>query len=564
MEARLLELEIEGFRSFRKRVKFTFPFDDSVVLIAGRWKDSPVRSGSGKTSILEALAFLLDISSAAATNLKNWDSKKMFVRGKFKVGESTLEAIRDPKLSLIIDGVPYEGLTISAKDKLRKMLGGNEEIIKSITYRKQRKPGKIINATDSQIKEFLTDPLNLREVEAAADQFTQQANRLVSSLELLKRDEANLAQTLHMNLVTEEESTRARAEYDSAKLKYEQMSTGSADVQLKAQADRLIAEINSAHQVVMQVNLKTNENASIKNQVVQIQGEIAHLEKSACPTCKREWDQAQELLKQKNASIDSLVLTLRTNVEYINNSAPIVANVNTLQAQLREVQQKIGELSAPLQMAWQALDSATRMMNMLQNKHVNYMKMSGQLESVRSNIAAQSKELEILEMSAKMLGRTGFLGCIFDEILSDIEVRTNDMLQSFPNASQFTVQVGSTKLVKTKGTTKKEISVTVSRGGMDLNFEDDLSGGQKSAIELCTDLAYAEAVRSRSGCSLRWTCLDEVMDGLGPAEKEAVVDMIRRRIKGLVLMVEHATEIRESFDQVINIEYDGRESYVTA
>jgi hypothetical protein len=38
--------------------------------------------------------------------------------------------------------------------------------------------------------------------------------------------------------------------------------------------------------------------------------------------------------------------------------------------------------------------------------------------------------------------------------------------------------------------------------------------------------------------------------------------MIKERFKGLVFMIEHSTEIRESFDKIIEVEYDGRESHV--
>lgn len=562
MEVRLLQLEIEGFRSFKRKATFVFPEGDGIILIDGKWKGAPTRSGSGKTTLLEALAFLLDISSGTLASLKNWDSKKMLVKGKFLVGKQVVDIIKDPKLSLVIDGEPYNSLQKGAKEHLQTLFGGNPEIIKSITYRRQRKPGKIVNSTDAQIKDFLTDPLGLKEVEAAADTFNAQANKISISLELLKRDEQNLASTIHMNFVSEEEATKARQTYDAAKIQYESLVTQSGTAELQARSSQLSAEIQSANQVAYTVSTKSNENDNMRNAIIQLQAEIAHLEKSVCHTCQRQWDKAKEVLTEKNSSIDKYVTQMRTNIEYINNATPIVQNLNNLQVLLSEVQRKIGEASAPAHMARQTLDSTTYALNMLQNKYGNYAKQTGQLDKLRADIAAQERELLIVDTTAKLLGRGGFMGSIFDEILADIEVRTNDMLQNFPNAEQFTVQISSNRLVKTKGTTKKEISVTISRSGTDVGYED-LSGGQQSAIELCTDLAYGESVRARSGCSLRWTCLDEVMDGLGPSEKEAVVNMIRKRVKGLVLMIEHATEIRESFDKVIGIEYDGRESYVT-
>lgn len=575
MEARIVALDIEGFGSFRKKASFAFPDGDQVVLIDGKWKGASTRSGSGKSTILKAIAFLLDIEDSSQSSLKNWDSKKMRVGGKFLVGNDTVEVVRDPKLQLTINGELYNSLTLGAKEKLTEMLGGNGEIIKSITYRKQRKPGKIIHSTDSKIKEFLTEPLKLAPVELAADQFASQYNKVAMTVELLKRDEAMYVNNLPMNQVTELEATNAQqavdaamANYTSAKARYDELLKPQ-DSTLQADVTRLNAEISKVNEVSNQVGIKTRENASIKATVLQLQAEIATLEKNVCHTCNQEWKKAQEAVAQKNGQIDQYIGQMRVNIEYMENAQPILQSMPTLQAQLQEVQRKIGEASAPIQMAYQtvnsavaAVNAANSTVNLLNQKRANWTKQNDQLADTRAKIAANEREMIILQTSAQLLGRSGFLGSIFDEILADIEARTNDMLQHFPNAEQFTVQISSSKTLK-KGTTKKEISVTISRGGIDVEFEG-ISGGQQSAIELCTDLAYAEAVRARSGCAPRWTCLDEVMDGLGPAEKEQVVEMIRKRIKGLVLMIEHATEIKASFDQVINIEYDGRESHVTS
>jgi DNA repair exonuclease SbcCD ATPase subunit len=198
----------------------------------------------------------------------------------------------------------------------------------------------------------------------------------------------------------------------------------------------------------------------------------------------------------------------------------------------------------------------------IENKRKNYETLLTKFEATKADIAAKELEQSINQGAASLLGRSGFLGSIFDEILTDIEVRTNDMLSHFPNASQFTVGISSTREIKSKGTTKKEISIGISRNGMELSLDDNASGGQQSGIELCSDLGAAEAIIARSGGSLKWICLDEVLDGLGAEEKRAVVAMIKERFKGLVFMIEHSTEIRESFDKIIEVEYDGRESHV--
>jgi DNA repair exonuclease SbcCD ATPase subunit len=561
MEVRLKKLEIEGFRSFKERAVLEFPDGDSLILISGKWAGSAASSGSGKSSILEALAFVLDISTASASSLKNWFSKKMYVKATLVADNQIIEVTRDPKLSLSIDGVQYEGLVKGAKEKLQEILGGNQEMVKSITYRKQRKPGKIVNSTDAEIKEFLTNPLGLNEIETAGETFIQQLNKTAQSLELLKRDEANLSSVLPMNFVSDEEASRVQNEYNAALATYNSMKDAGVSSELQAQAQECKVEISKLHELSRGVQFKRNENANIKSNVLSLQAEIQSLENNFCPTCSREWNQAQDLLAQKTTKIDQLISVMRVNVEYVKNAEPMLSNLPNLEQRLQELNQKIGETLAPLESASSALRSAQITLNTIIQKRQNYNNQAQRLSQIQAQIAEHQDSLSVLELTSKLLGRTGFMGSIFDEILSDIEFRTNDMLKKFPNAGHLTVEISSNKLVKTKGTTKKEISVNISRGGIDVNL-DDISGGQQSAVELCSDLAAAEAIRSRSGCTLMWTGLDEVMDGLGTEEKEAVVEMIKHRVKGLVLMIEHDDRIKESFDKVIHVEFDGRESHV--
>jgi DNA repair exonuclease SbcCD ATPase subunit len=564
MEVRLVSVEIEGFKSFLKRVLFTFPVGNAVVAICGKWKDSTVSSGSGKTSMIEAIAWVFGISDASVDSVKHWfaPGKKPYVKVTLQAGPDTIEAIRDPKLSLVINGEPYNSLVKGAKEKLQEILGKNPEMVKAITYRKQRVRGKIVNSTDSELKEFLTQPLGLDEVETAAETFMQSTNRIQSSIDLMKRDVQNFEMTLPMNFVSDADLQAAGDAFEAAKVRYDSLQhTQKEYSELWHAAEEVKAEINKIHQLNAALQGKRRDNASYKTSILNLQREIAELEKNACPTCKRDWDASQNLKEAKMAEMDRFISAFEVNLEYIKNGEPVLTSLPNLEAKLQTINGQIGQLTGPVDVAAQSMKNAQNNLNSLLGKRKNYESLSQKLENSKAAVAAQERELAIAQGAAKLLGRSGFLGSVFDEILADIEVRTNDMLAHFPNASQLTVQISSTKVVKTKGTSKKEISIGITRNGIDLSL-DDISGGQQSAIELCSDLAAAEAIRARSGGALKWICLDEVMDGLGATEKKEVVAMIKDRVKGLVLMIEHATEIKESFDQVIEIEYDGRESYV--
>lgn len=133
-----VELELEGFRSFVKRTIIKFPSDETL-LISGRWKDNPdLSSGSGKSTIPEAIAYVLGFCDRTGSSLKSWYSKKLFVRFRLTDGEHVYDVIRDPKLKIIEDGIPYEGLTKGADERLLEILHTPISLIAKLTYRPQR------------------------------------------------------------------------------------------------------------------------------------------------------------------------------------------------------------------------------------------------------------------------------------------------------------------------------------------------------------------------------------------------------------------------------------------
>jgi len=76
------------------------------------------------------------------------------------------------------------------------------------------------------------------------------------------------------------------------------------------------------------------------------------------------------------------------------------------------------------------------------------------------------------------------------------------------------------------------------------------------------DLAVSETIRARTGTNLGWIILDEALEGLGVVEKQSALDMLKQKIKGTVLVIDHSTEVKEGFDKIISIMFDGRTSHV--
>lgn len=164
------------------------------------------------------------------------------------------------------------------------------------------------------------------------------------------------------------------------------------------------------------------------------------------------------------------------------------------------------------------------------------------------------RRLQVETDFAGLVGREGFLGAIFDEVLAEIAEATNAILAAVPNTSNVSIQF-KTESFTQKGTTKKTIVPVVSIGGHEAPMASGLSGGMTTTVELAVDLAITEVVGRRTGSAPGWLILDESFDGLGLVEKEACLEILQKFAENrLLLVVDHDTAFKEMFTKTIEIE----------
>ena len=161
-----------------------------------------------------------------------------------------------------------------------------------------------------------------------------------------------------------------------------------------------------------------------------------------------------------------------------------------------------------------------------------------------------------------LIGKAGFLGSIFEEVLNDISFKISDILKSVPNVSNCTIQFQSSTETE-KGVSRSKITPVVYRDGVE-TIPDLLSGGQLSSLELATDLAVASVIQARTGKLPCWLIEDEAFDGLSNIDKENCLELLKKHAADkLIMIVDHSTEVKEFFDKVIDIELvDGKNSRI--
>lgn len=221
----------------------------------------------------------------------------------------------------------------------------------------------------------------------------------------------------------------------------------------------------------------------------------------------------------------------------------LIQHVERQEGQAMLLQKEFDQLTAAVAKSTAALTSSAELV----------AQKIAETEDLRNRLNAE-KDFQLL------MGRTGFLSSIFDEVLAEISEEINKIVGAIPNTSHVSVSFSSESYTQ-KGSIKKKILPVVSVGGQQTSLAAGLSGGMQTSVDLAVDLAILSVVSRRTGVSPGWLILDEAFDGLDVTCKEAVFEMLQRHAQDkLILVIDHSSETKELFSQVIEIVYKNGES----
>jgi DNA repair exonuclease SbcCD ATPase subunit len=176
------------------------------------------------------------------------------------------------------------------------------------------------------------------------------------------------------------------------------------------------------------------------------------------------------------------------------------------------------------------------------------------LAALQNDLATATTQLNMERDFVDMVGRNGFLGLIFDEVLAEIATEANSRLAKLANVSGVTIRFDS-EVTTQAGTTKRSITPVISIGGHEAKLNSGLSGGMLTSVEQVVDLAVMEVVQRRTGNIPGWLILDEAFNGQGMATKESCMEVLGEYAKDkTILVIDHASEFKEMFTQFIDVE----------
>lgn len=202
-------------------------------------------------------------------------------------------------------------------------------------------------------------------------------------------------------------------------------------------------------------------------------------------------------------------------------------------------------------------------------KEVEYKKQLLKYNSLFNNLAEKEQNLlslknSLYEESDYVAMLKSFLGVIVQQVLEEIALEVNQTLKNIGNVSTVNISFNTESLTQ-KGILKQEIKPVFYKDGRIVSARSGLSGGQKTSVDLATDLAIIKVVTRRMGFSPGWLVLDEPFDGHDTNSKEACIEVLKKFAQDkLIFVIDHTTEIKEHFDQCINIECNNGISNIKA
>jgi len=198
----------------------------------------------------------------------------------------------------------------------------------------------------------------------------------------------------------------------------------------------------------------------------------------------------------------------------------------------------------------------------LQTQEKQAQAIASELATLRGRRAVIDSGLRAEKDFAHLIGREGFLGLIFDEVLQEISDETNGVLASVANTRHVTLEFRSENVTQ-KGDVSKEIRPVLTVHGNETSIKGGLSGGMLTTTELAVDLAVGAVISRRSGVCPGWIILDESFDGLDAVSKDSCVEILQKYSQDrLVIVVDHASEMQGAFEHVINVTYENGESRI--
>jgi DNA repair exonuclease SbcCD ATPase subunit len=287
----------------------------------------------------------------------------------------------------------------------------------------------------------------------------------------------------------------------------------------------------------------------VKNMLTTLKKKVSLIQKKI----EKEKEKKQQFIKESEP-IAQRFLELKEELEHESEWKENLAEVDEKISQADEEIFKLETLKAKLEVMLDTL----AMLREQENPHKKRMdEAKANIDKLKHSIKYHKKQLiELIQIAQryafwmKGFGPAGLQSYLLDSIMPIITQMANRYLEILSDGD-LTIQIDTLTSLKS-GAVKEKLNLkTVVEGCENV----PLSGGQLKKVTLACDLALMDVVAKREGVSIDILLLDEVLDGLDPAGRMRVMDLLEylRAKRQTIFVISHDPEIAEKFSDIITI-----------
>jgi len=570
---KLISCDIENFLSIEKA---HVDFDDSGLLLIEGWNHDVDRAnGAGKTAVLNAISFALYDKlprKITATEIVRRGAKRGSVSIRLDVGGEVLLVQRSRPKGVVfareVNGSPEE-LSITQEEwEARMRLSYNQFIVAMYcSQANSNSSPRFLLLNDSDKKQFLLQLLSLNEFILCKKQCDDIITKMQFRFDGFRQKMAELQVKIDAyseSMIDENACQLLVSQKENARQYYVKTLVESQAV-IKPD----LAKYNKLEEDIV---LKKTGFTQARTRREMLFSQWERLGKKikpfnaddSCPTCGAALDNSYAEIAH-NTEIENVKqerLSIKQQIDDIDTLLSNENQVNDLSAKLRERKKKesaeyerasIAQIE--LNSRINSVDAEIENLNKKLNDNAQLVGKVHALQSQRNDINKQlletTTDIELQKTVASIYSPTGAQAYVLDSAVALFNEQVAKYVEMlWPN---LTYELQSYK-ENVKGEVTAKFSESIIMDGKPISL-GSLSGGELKALSICADMALLGILEQQFGLHMSPVIFDEAFDGLDTSGKEFALELIRGLSQDRqVVVIDHASEMRASFDKILRVE----------
>jgi DNA repair exonuclease SbcCD ATPase subunit len=444
-------LKFKGIGKFVDLQEIDFTNMRGIVQVNGNWIDTGGSSGAGKSSVFNALNYLLGMCSIPTTTLKSTSSEEIYVEGTFNIDGEKITIIRGTKVGLSIireNGSKIEGKIKVVEEYLNLMLGISRDLLSRISHKAQDDRYFFLSLTPKETYNFLSDCLGLSKYQESLEKLDIKAKSLKAEmqahvsnlsayeqmLQFLEKDRQSILEPekideeqIKLNMIElkraidimdgtvlyllEEQDIEISGIKKPVQIEISQNNQESEELKeinnkisfLKSEKEQNTEDINKTKQNItilkqgiQQCKWAEKEVKALSIQLSNAEEQLTQIKSDTCPTCQREWlngkDSTIELITLNCKKLEQEILTYQQTVE---KEPQFIEAIQSLEIEIQELSQvSFEELNELEQQQSQIRSSWSQKANEIQAENIKEInRYNRQVSEIEKKYQLREQEL---------------------------------------------------------------------------------------------------------------------------------------------------------------------------